>query len=420
MEHITLSQLNLLVQKQINDSLQPFYWIIAETSDVRTIKSGHCYLEFIEKETPGDHIVAKARGYIWASTYLALSMYFAEQTGQAFVSGLKVLVKVAVDFHPVYGYGLNVIDIDPTYTAGDMQQRRQLILKKLDADGILLMNKELKMPLLPQRIAVVTSPSAAGYEDFMNHLENNRLGFAFYPHLFPAVMQGEQTAGTIIRALHRIFEHKEHFDAVVIIRGGGASSDLASFDSYDLATNCAQFPLPVITGIGHERDETVLDYVAHYRAKTPTAAADYLITHLENAYADLCRQQSEMITASRRMLDVSFDKMQQVKRVFYQSARNFIEKQYLMLAPFESDLRKISLQFLLREENKLREKESYFRLSSPGRILALGYSITKKDGKTVKSAQSLRAGDRIETVFAEGKIASIVSSGAGKGQANRE
>jgi exodeoxyribonuclease VII large subunit len=409
MEFITLSQLNYMVSEEMKDAFPEAYWVMAETSDVRLNKNGHCYLEFIEKKESDNHIIAKARGYIWATTYQLLKPYFEAKTGQSFVSGLKVLVKVSVDFHPVYGYGLSVLDIDPTYTLGDMQRHRQEILNRLEKEGVLSLNKELEMPEIPQRIAVITSPTAAGYEDFNNHLMHNKQGLVFYPHLFPAVMQGEQTEKSIIAALDTIYKNIESFDVVVIIRGGGATSDLASFDSYALASNCAQFPLPIITGIGHERDDTVLDFISNYRAKTPTAVADYLVTRLEETANDLTECQSDIIYAGRRMLDSATEKLRQLIRYLPIQAHNNIEQQYRLLDSIKINLQKSGKQFILQEETQLKEKESFLKLSSPQYILSRGYSITLKDGKAVKSAQSLQKGDTIETILAEGKIVSVLN-----------
>jgi exodeoxyribonuclease VII large subunit len=409
MEYLTLSQLNALIGKEIEKAFPGTYWITAETSDVRLNKNGHCYLEFIEKKESNPNIIAKARGYIWANTRQLLQTYFEEKTGQSFVSGLKVLVNVSVDFHPIYGYGLNVCDIDPTYTAGDMQQHRQQILNRLEKEGILTLNQELEMPLLPQKIAVITSPTAAGYEDFMNHLKHNKQEFVFYTRLFPAVMQGEQTEKSIIKALNTIYENRESFDVVVIIRGGGATSDLASFDTYTLAANCAQFPLPIITGIGHERDDTVLDFVSKHRAKTPTAVADYLLTCMENTSSALYKCQSDIILASNRTLDSATEKIRYLTHYLPLYVYNIIEKQKSALELIKENLQKSRKQFFLTEEAKLKEKADFFRISSPEYILSRGYSITLKDGKAVKAAQTLQKGDCIETIFKEGKISSIVS-----------
>ncbi|MCL1937194.1 MAG: exodeoxyribonuclease VII large subunit [Candidatus Azobacteroides sp.] len=406
MDFLTLSQLNYLVAEKIQNAFPETYWIMAETSDVRVNKNGHCYLEFIEKRESS--IVAKARGYIWANTYQLLRPYFELKTGRSFASGIKVLVKASIDFHPVYGYGLNVCDIDPSYTLGDMQLRRQEILNRLEEEGVLLLNKELEMPMIPQRIAIITSPTAAGYEDFLEHLRNNASGLVFYPHLFPAVMQGEQTGKSIIAALNKIYENRELFDVVAIVRGGGATSDLASFDTYELAANCAQFPLPIITGIGHERDDTVLDCVAHYRAKTPTAVADYLVGRLEEAAADLFACRSGIIHSANRLLSTAAEKIRQWTRYLPLYALHSIERQNETLNLVKDNLEKQRRQFILKEESKLKEKEYFFKLSSPEYILSKGYSVTLKDGKALKSVQSLHPGDRIETILWKGSIVSQV------------
>lgn len=409
MDALTLSQLNSRVSAAIRGAFPETYWVIAETSDVRPGKNGHCYLEFIEKKESDQTISAKARGYIWSQTFQRLRPYFEIQTGQAFVSGIKVLVRVSVDFHPAYGYGLNVLDIDPSYTAGDIQRRRMEILNRLEKEGVLSLNKELKMPFLPQRIAIITSPTAAGYEDFMNHLMNNNAGFVFYPCLFPAVMQGEQTERSIIAALDEIYQLREQFDVVIIIRGGGATSDLASFDTYDLAANCAQFPLPVITGIGHERDDTVLDFVAHHRAKTPTAVADYLIRQLEIAEGRLRACEAEIFPAARRILEAKTQRLQQMRERMTDRVQMILDKQLMLLSALRVNLEQGRRRFLLNEEAKLKGKDLFFKLSSPKYILSKGYSITLKGGKAVKSSQALAKGDRIETLLHEGKVSSIIS-----------
>ena len=266
MDSLSLLELNSLVRRSLEQCLPDEYWIQAELSDVRSNTTGHCYLEFVQKDPRSNNLVAKARGMIWNNIYRLLKPYFEESTGQLFTSGIKVLVKVTVQFHELYGYSLTVLDIDPAYTLGDMARRRREIL-----------NKELEMPVLPQRVAVISSATAAGYGDFCHQLQHNPGGFYFYTELFPALMQGNQVEESVLVALDRINARINEFDVVVIIRGGGATSDLSGFDTYLLAAACAQFPLPIITGIGHERDDTVLDSVAHTRVKTPTAAAELLI-----------------------------------------------------------------------------------------------------------------------------------------------
>jgi exodeoxyribonuclease VII large subunit len=408
MDFLTLSQLNSIIAEKIQRSFPEACWLLAETSDVRLNSNGHCYLEFIEREEKSGNINAKAKAYIWRNTFQILKPYFEEKTGQSFVSGIKVLVKVSIDFHPVYGYGLNVCDIDPTYTLGDIQRRRQEILRQLDEEGIIDMNKELPTPLTPQRIAVITSPTAAGYEDFLDHLFRGKHGFAFYTHLFPAVMQGEQTESSIIAALEKIFIHRNLFDVIVIIRGGGASSDLLAFDSYLLASHCAQFPLPVITGIGHERDNTALDFVAHHRAKTPTAVADYLVKLMEETRENLMATQDSIVEGIVQTIDLMEENLQKMRMYFPLHLNTVLERQNHALATLMLDIHRNTKQFFQDKKTILKEKESFFHLSSPEHILSMGYSITLKDGKAVKSAQMLKKGNMLQTRLADGEVVSVV------------
>jgi Exonuclease VII, large subunit len=398
-----------MVQEKIKESFPSTYWLLAETSDVR-INNRHCYLEFIEKNEASNSLVAKARGYIWSSTFEMLKPYFERTTGQAFVSGIKVLIKVSVEFHPVYGYSLNVWDIDPSYTLGDMQLKRQAILKQLEEEGVLRLNKELQLSELPQRIALISSPTAAGYEDFQKQLSDNSHGFTFYSHLFPAIMQGEQTEKSIIAALDKIYRNKDSFDAVAIIRGGGAASDLASFDSYLLAANCAQFPLPVIVGIGHERDETVLDFVAFHREKTPTAVAEYFIGVSRQFFEKLVSFQNVITDASIRLLEESRFHLKRMETYFPLIANNLIEKKKGNLDVLQIKLKNGCRSFLSFKESSLKEKEAFMKFSSPDYILAKGYSITLKDGKVIKSSEQLKPGDTIETILKDGRIESAILS----------
>ena len=276
-ERLKLSELNGLVKKAVSDTFTAPIWIIAEISELKTNRSGHCYLALIEKDDNGDTILAQARATIWSYTFRMLKPYFETTTGQQFVEGLKVLVSVSVEFHELYGYSLNIRDIDPTYTLGDMARRRIEIIARLKADGVSEMNKELEIPLVPQKIAVISSSTAAGFQDFVDQLTNNPKGYQFHFKLFPAIMQGNQAESSIIGALEQIYLYEVFFDVVVIIRGGGSQADLSCFDNYNLAYFITQFPLPVITGIGHEKDDSIVDFVAHTRLKTPTAVAEFLI-----------------------------------------------------------------------------------------------------------------------------------------------
>ena len=276
-DKLKLSQLNSKVKEALSAAFPASVWVIGEISEIKIQANGHCYLVLVEKEEHGDRIVAQARATIWSYTFRMLRPFFETTTGQLLTEGIKILVSASVEFHELYGYSLNIRDIDPTYTLGDMAKRRRDIIRRLTDEGVINMNKELELPLVPQRIAVISSPTAAGYQDFVDQLTQNRYGYRFYLRLFPAVMQGELAAQSIITALDTIFGYDNFFDCVVIIRGGGAVADLSCFDNYDLAYHITQFPLPVLTGIGHEKDESIVDLVAHTKLKTPTAVAEFLI-----------------------------------------------------------------------------------------------------------------------------------------------
>jgi len=277
-QQLTLSALQAQVKRSLEETFTAPVWVIAEISELTVNRSGHCYLDLVETEQGTDNVIARCRATIWSYTFRMMRPYFETTTGQVFTEGLKVLLQANVEYHEVYGFSLNIRDIDPVYTLGDMARQRREIIRRLQEDGVFEMNKELELPIVPQRIAIISSPTAAGLQDFMDQLHNNPHQFVFYTKLFDAVMQGNEAPQSIMNALDLIFELEDLFDAVVIIRGGGAQLDLACFDHYELASHVAQFPLPVITGIGHDKDDTVIDLVAHTRMKTPTAVAEFLIS----------------------------------------------------------------------------------------------------------------------------------------------
>ena len=427
----SLSELTGEIHDVLKEAFPDTYWVRAETSDVHiNSASGHCYLEFIEKDTQSNQIIAKARGAIWAKTFRMLKPYFEMETGQHFTSGLKVLVRVSIDFHEVYGFNLNVVDIDPSYTLGDLVRKRQEIIRQLQEEGVFTLNKELSLPALPQRIAVITSPTAAGYEDFINQLFYNKAGYPFYVKLFPALMQGEKTEESIIAALERIDSHRELFDAVVIIRGGGATSDLNSFDSYLLAANCTQFPLPIITGIGHERDDTIIDLVAHTRLKTPTAVAAFLINCMDQAAEQLNLLQQALCTDTLSILQEKKQTLQRIGTLLPATVNNRIERNRSALNLLASKLPTITSGLLERNKNQLELmhqrihtaissrllkesrfielQEQFIRMASPDYILKRGYSLTLRDGKILKSAKAVKSGDHLTTRFSDGEIESEV------------
>ena len=409
MEALSLYDLNALVRRSLEQCLPDEYWVQAELSDVRTNSTGHCYLEFIQKDPRSNNLIAKARGTIWANVYRLLKPYFEESTGQAFVSGIKVLVQVTVSFHELYGYSLTVQDIDPTYTLGDMARRRREILKQLEEEGGLTLNKELEMPVLPQRIAVVSSPTAAGYGDFCHQLKNNSRGFFFHTELFPALMQGDRVEESVLSALDAILNRQEDFDAVVIIRGGGATSDFSGFDTYLLAAACAQFPLPIITGIGHERDDTVLDSVAHTRVKTPTAAAEYLINCMDLAADELEVLISQLHESVRSRLTEEHRKLISYRNRIPSAVVRRVSDAKLALLTTRKDISLAVQTLLSRQRHRLELLQQRLADASPEKMLARGYSITLKDGKVVKNGDVLQLNDEIVTRLYQGEIVSIVT-----------
>ena len=386
LEPISLLSLNALVRGLVEQGLPGNYWVVGELSEVRETTAGHCYIELIERSAAKNDLVAKARGTIWARIYSILKPYFLEQTGTSFAAGIKVLLCVKVVFHELYGFSLEVCDIDPTYTVGEMARLRQQIINRLASEGVLGLNKELPFPRLPRRVAVISSSFAAGYGDFCDQLATNPYGFIFYTHLFPAPMQGAKVEEGIIAALDKIAQNIDFWDVVVIIRGGGATSDLACFDSYDLANNCAQFPLPVITGIGHQRDDTILDIVAHARVKTPTAAAELLIRSFAAEAALLNNAGHALATAASGVVDAHKRRLASVLQGLPLHATLCMQKQHHRL-----DL--------------LQQRAD---AASPSRILALGYSITRVGGKVVRSPGDVPAGTRVVTTVAGGDFTSIV------------
>lgn len=419
---MTLSAYNARIERLISgEAILQNQWVIAETSDLRLNRSGHCYTELIEKDANGETI-AKVGAAIWASNYSRLYYKFKEATGQVLSTGMKVLVNVTATFHRLFGIKVIINDINPEYTLGDMARQRQEILNRLAAEGIIDMNQQLPWPAVPQRIAVVSAAGAAGYGDFMNQLWGNPYGLQFYTCLFSAVMQGAQTVPTVLRALDSINRHLDLFDCVVIIRGGGATSDLNSFDNYELASTVAQFPLPVIVGIGHERDVTVLDYVASRRVKTPTAAAELLIQsgaaalgHLDElqdalvgAVRDTVSQAKEhlayfttMIPATaRRIIDTNRIRLDNLTTNIPYAANNVIVTQRTRLDRAVERMGDSVARALQREQQRLQALDDKARLLSPANTLQRGYSLVTIAGKCVTSATQLRPGDNVTLQFA--------------------
>lgn len=383
----TLHTLNALVREAIAAELPDEYWVEAELSECRESR-GHCYMELVEKDETSNTPVAKASAKCWKQTWAVVQPYFERTTGQPLRAGMKVLLKVYPQFHEAFGFSWIVTDIDPNYTLGDMAQRRQQIIAQLKAEGVFDLQRELVIPRFCQRIAVISAATAAGYGDFCRQLEENEYGLVFYPTLFPAVMQGEQVEQSVIAALNRINGHADDYDVVVIIRGGGSTSDMSGFDTLSLAENVANFPLPIITGIGHDRDECVLDMVSNTRVKTPTAAAAFLIAHLADTLRhlnDLQQRLTFMLTMFKTNFEHQLDQR-------YERICHAIQ------------------QRITQERHHLEMVEQHTALLDPALLLRRGYSITLFHGKAVRDPQQLKAGDEIETRVEKGVIMSRVES----------
>lgn len=403
MNSISLSELTDRIQTVIRQNFSSTIWVHAEISELRE-NNGHCYLELIEKEADSDHILAKTRAIIWSSTYRMLKPYFESSTGESFQAGLKVLVSVVVEFSGLYGFSLNIRDIDPIYTIGELAARRMQIIRQLESEGIVDMNKQLPFPTLPQRLAIISSKTAAGYGDFCDQLKNNYSSYAFYPKLFPAIMQGTQAENSIIHALEKIYEHIDLFDVVIIIRGGGATTDLSCFDSYNLALNCAQFPLPIIAGIGHQRDISILDMVAHTSVKTPTAAAEFLISKLDEANEtvsnfayDLNNSVSDVLKREEKLLEM-------IKLKIKQASKTGLLKERNTLSNLIFQLKHLSRNRLTHEKNRLKQLQTMVDTHSPIFLAERGYTITTLNGQRLASVKSVKLGDMITTHLPDGSF----------------
>ncbi len=440
MEKHTLSlyELNSLVSEVIAATLDSAYWVEAELSEVREVR-GHCYMELIQKDMFSATPVARASAKCWKSRWAQLYPKFEQVTGQPLRAGMKVMLKVTANFHEAYGFSWIVQDIDPTYTMGDMARKRQEIIRQLQAEGVFDLQRELDLPMFAQRIAVISSENAAGYGDFSNQLAHNDYGLAFHTTLFPAIMQGEQVEQSVIAALDSINRQLDLFDVVVIIRGGGATADMSGFDTLALAENVANFPLPVITGIGHDRDESILDMVSHTRVKTPTAAAAFLIDHLAQVWLHINGMQtrmsnymhhrinSEQVRLSRCAERIptlfSLVKTRQEAIIDRLTSRmaSLIKEQLATeryhLETVSSRCSSITGRRMMQEEHRLMQLALRLQTVNPQLLLQRGYSITLYRGKAVRDASQLRPGDEIETRLAHGKIKSIVKV---RGERGRE
>lgn len=383
MKQYSLSELCQNIEEVLAEEFASTYWVRAEVASLSV--RGHCYMELVEKAST-KNIAAKVRATCWQQMYGILSPYFEAETGQKLSVGMQVLLEVEVSFHAVYGLSLNIVGIDPTFTLGDMARQRQETIQRLKDDGVMDMQSSLEIPSLPRRIAVISSADAAGYGDFCHQLENNSGGFQFRTQLFAAIMQGDQSAKSIIQSLQQIADEIDKWDIVVIVRGGGASTDLRNFDDYELASHCAQFPLPIIAGIGHTRDISIVDMVVHSSVKTPTAAAEWLI----NAMQQQADRIAELYTRLQRAI------------------QHTINQQHIRIEQLQQALQFTSKKHLYQLRSQLEMWQKTIELHSPERIYRMGYSLTTVDGKVVKSIHDVKAGQQLQTHTADGTITSVV------------
>lgn len=426
---LSLFELNNLVREVVSTSLSMEYWVEAELSEIREVR-GHCYMELVQKDLFSNTPVAKASAKCWKSRWMYIRPKFEQVTGQYLRSGMKVMLKVYADFHEAYGFSWIVTDINAEYTLGDMARKRMQIIAQLKKEGVFDLQKELSLPVFAQRIAVVSSENAAGFGDFMRQLTDNSYGFKFHVELFPAIMQGEGIENSVIAALNAINGRFEDFDAVVIIRGGGATSDMSGFDTLALAENVANFPLPIITGIGHERDESVLDMISHTRVKTPTAAAAFLLEHLEVVWHILVDAETEMVTIAQHRIETEKQRLLHVAEkipVLFSLVKtrrenqldkllmNIIslinerfssEKHNVMM--LEEKLKSLVDVRLQNEKHHLLMLEQRAKALDPELLLGRGYSITLHNGRVVVDASILKTGDEVETKVRKGIFKSII------------
>ncbi len=447
----TLSELQHEIKESISEQFPFAVWIVAEINTLTRHKSGHCYMELVQKSKTSNSIIAQARATVWANKFSFISAYFESETDSVLAAGMNVMLQVTITYHEVYGLSLNVIGINPTYTIGDMERAKKEIIARLINEGVFDMNKTQSFPAVVQNIAVISSSTAAGYGDFVNHLETNTYGYHINITLFEAAMQGEQTETSVLDALNRIGEEYENYDAVAIIRGGGSKNDLSWFDNYNIAYMVTQFPLPVISGIGHERDESIVDMVAHTRMKTPTAVANFIIDYnaqfeeqvdstsseifdiakdflmssemylnnmtmsimkirtLLSKHTERCdRIMSEIRTGLNVRMKEEEMKLNMIGNKLETSPKRLISDQESHLNGIKELISRTTKHRIEKANEKLGFLEHRLTLNDPRTILKRGYSITRINGKVVTNDLETNDGDIMETLLYDGMVTSVV------------
>ncbi len=405
--HLSLFELNRLIRETLDKNLDPSYWILAEISELRVNQKGHCYLELIEKDE--DKITAKARATIWSYQFRNLSAWFTSMTGEALRPGIKILCNASVEYHELYGFSLNIRDIDAGFTMGEKALKRQETIKRLEEEGFLNSNKAHPLPMVPQNIAVISAPTAAGYEDFVNQLESNPYGYRFNITLFKALMQGDQAPFQITEALMEAYAESEDFDVVIIIRGGGSRTDLDCFDDYEVGKAIGIGPIPVVTGIGHERDESVADICAHTRVKTPTAAAEFLISGLR-AFDEKSMLVFENIAYhAEKLIQEAKEEVNLLKISFTNELKSRIKDEFYALNNTERELKIKTHALLNQSKEQLNYYLEHLKTLDPVSVLKRGFSITTINGKKLDEA-TLKSGMIIETETLNLKLTSTLTN----------
>jgi exodeoxyribonuclease VII large subunit len=407
-EKLSLTELQLIIKDSLYLALPDMYWVIAEISEIKENYNGHCYLELVEKHPDEISIRSRIKAVIWSSRHRFIKSFFENSTGESLRAGMKILIRVKIDYHEIYGLSLVINDIDPAFTIGEMALKRQQILKKLEDEGVLTMNRDLIFPVVPQRIAVISSANAAGYTDFIRHLKENSFGYVFYTVLIETPMQGRETESGLINALDRIASHLDKFDLAVIIRGGGSQTDLSWFDNYNIAYYITQFPLPVITGIGHEKDLSVTDIVAHRSLKTPTAVADYLIECMNNTENHLIDLSNEITDRSMLLLEECKNKTETARLRLIPLARTKLLLNGTILIRNKEILASFSKNRLSNISNRLAGFNNTLKILDPENVLKRGYTITSMNGRILKKCNKIKKDDVLETKFIDGSVSSKV------------
>ncbi len=447
----TLAELQHEIKESISEQFPFAVWIVAEINTLTRHKSGHCYMELVQKSKTSNSIIAQARATVWANKFSFISAYFESETDRELAVGMNVMLQVAITYHEVYGMSLNVLGINPTYTIGDVERAKKEIIDRLINEGVFDMNKTQTLPPVIQNIAVISSSTAAGYGDFVNHLETNMYGYHINVTLYEAAMQGESTEQSILDTLNRIGDEYENYDAVAIIRGGGSKNDLSWFDNYNIAYMVTQFPLPVISGIGHERDESIVDMVAHTRMKTPTAVANFIIDYnskfeeqidstsseifgiakdflmssemyLNNMTMSIMKVRTRLskdtercdriMSEIRTELNVRMKeeelKLNMIGNKLETSPKRLISEQESHLNGIKELISRTTKHRIEKANEKLNFLEHRLTLNDPRTILKRGYSITRINGKVVTNDLETNEGDIMVTLLYDGKVTSVV------------